>query len=93
MENSTLKVSFSRILCKKFMSLTQNGTGKVSLLVFALVSLVKKHCNSTFHVPFFGFHTLIFRFLLGGGQNFVRLREIRVEAAEAIMHLKGIYGV
>ncbi len=52
-ENSTLQVSFSRILCKKFMSLIQNGTVKVSLQVFALVSLMKKHRNSTLHVPFF----------------------------------------
>ena len=51
-ENLTLKVSFSRILCKKIMSLTQNGTVKVSLQVFALVLLVKKHRNSTFHSHF-----------------------------------------
>ena len=39
------------------------------------------------------FRFLIFQFLLGGGQNFVRLSIIRVEAVDAIMHLKGISGV
>ena len=43
-------------------------------------------------LPFFGFQTLIFWFLLGGGQNCLRLRIIRGEAEEAIMHLKGISG-
>ena len=42
--------------------------------------------------PFFGFQTLILRLLLGGGQKFERLSLIRVEAAEAIMHLNGISG-
>ena len=44
-------------------------------------------------LPFFGFQTLIFWFLLGGDQTFVRLLKIRVEAAEVIMHLKVISGV
>ena len=43
-------------------------------------------------LPFFGFQNFIFRFLLGGGQNCLRLRVIRGEAEEAIMHLKAIYG-
>ena len=47
-ENSTLQVSFSRNLCKKFLSSTQNGTVKVSLQVFALVSLVKNIATRLF---------------------------------------------
>ena len=41
-------------------------------------------------LPFCRFHILIFRLLLGSGQKFERLPIIRVEAVNAIMHLKYI---